>query len=781
MQVIGEAGLWRLSRRLLLGVGALASGHGAARADDDAPRESPLLVFETVSLAARARAPGRVAVIETLAFAKIGDGGGARYIRGRGPVIAFASADGESWVLDPKQPVNALMFGAVADATYDFDSGETRGVDNAPMIQAALDWAMCNMVPTVALPAGAYRTDDTLHIGYGHGVAHTLQLVGGWRSRYGDLPGSILYPTRDDRPAINIQGGRSSGIRGLSIRGRNRPWVVAQRVNPMALAPERAAWLDPRLARAGSAPGGLQRHSPYAGVAIDAYGGRAPADAYPRVDYPNWLGADPPQYGKTPSSDTLIEDVEIEGFAVAICNRSNGDGNSDFTRIRDCRIRYAPVAIAICNTQSRNVEIRNVTGYGLHTFLTNSGFGVGGTINGPIDNCEVGNAYQLFDIGTGSSGPFTVSHMHCEATVRVGNLTGSGSQCAAVTFESCFLNLDNALHGQLPAAFISTYNPQPIALRGCTIRTGGRIANLVVGPAMLDMRGTLFVGARHMARKTEVEKRAVNFTGGMLLGGARFGAGLCPQIVGLGAGNVGSWIEDGGGLGSTSYGSLAVGAPRAPINQFVSGMLSAGRRSWRLGVGQEPLLRLWRQGAPTFDGEHMTFVLPPRVQEKFNLDPAPGDLLYHVASGTIFSVMSIGPATREGITIRSRQLNNISVAPHSDAFVSNDLADKKLDGVTVYISTRAVLPTEMYYADFIVGSTLASNVHRGDGCAPDLSRHYQPGDVFASAPADAFARSPIAANSLIVSVAAGSPGTLVFSKPAVATSQNVPIYPIPAY
>ena len=75
-------GKWRLSRRLLFGAGALAAGEAVAQQAtglriggeaslDRRPGGASLLIFDTAGLAALARIPHSVAVIETLAFAKI--------------------------------------------------------------------------------------------------------------------------------------------------------------------------------------------------------------------------------------------------------------------------------------------------------------------------------------------------------------------------------------------------------------------------------------------------------------------------------------------------------------------------------------------------------------------------------------------------------------------------------------------------------------------------------------------------------------------------------------
>lgn len=251
------------------------------------------------------------------------------------------------------------------------------------------------------------------------------------------MSGVTLLPEALDQPALSVQGARNCRVSGIRFEGKN---VLSQDMMAESRWSEfEDDWLLPALRRSGTSPGGLQRHSPYAALTIDAYSSvTPPSDKYPDVVYPTWI--DPShrgQYGKAFSSNVEITQCEFNRFAVGVVvqpashflpdGTGTGDGNGDFVRFRSCGFSEAVYGIAVANTQSRNVEIRDVNFALLHTFLTNSRFGKGlGLLGGPIDNVSGGAGYQVFDCdAVGHSAPVTVSSLYVENQVRIGSL-GSG-------------------------------------------------------------------------------------------------------------------------------------------------------------------------------------------------------------------------------------------------------------------------------------------------------------------------------------------------------------------
>jgi polygalacturonase len=68
--------------------------------------------------------------------------------------------DGVYWTpLYDRAPVNAAQFGVIGDGAVDGTTGAVIGTDNAPMLQAAIDYALQHGLNTVKIPDGAYRLD----------------------------------------------------------------------------------------------------------------------------------------------------------------------------------------------------------------------------------------------------------------------------------------------------------------------------------------------------------------------------------------------------------------------------------------------------------------------------------------------------------------------------------------------------------------------------------------------------------------------------------------------
>jgi len=113
--------------------------------------------------------------------------------------------------------VNAAKFGAKGDAVmavnYSAGTQTVTGTDSTAAIQAAIDYALQNNARSVCLPDGKYKTTDTIHLGYGDKSEFaSIELTAcshGRAAFAGHLAGVSIFPTKPDRPAINVQGGRS--------------------------------------------------------------------------------------------------------------------------------------------------------------------------------------------------------------------------------------------------------------------------------------------------------------------------------------------------------------------------------------------------------------------------------------------------------------------------------------------------------------------------------------------------------------------------------------------
>jgi hypothetical protein len=99
------------------------------------------------------------------------------------------------------------------------------GTDNAPAIQAALDFGMRERYPNFKFPNGIFAVKSSLNAGWGKGF-YTLNIKGGDRQSFAGLPGTVLLFTRFNQPFMNFQAVRTSSLSGVAIIGRNFNYLV---------------------------------------------------------------------------------------------------------------------------------------------------------------------------------------------------------------------------------------------------------------------------------------------------------------------------------------------------------------------------------------------------------------------------------------------------------------------------------------------------------------------------------------------------------------------------
>ncbi|MCI0468040.1 MAG: glycoside hydrolase family 55 protein [Beijerinckiaceae bacterium] len=698
--------------------------------------------------------------------------------------------------------INASKFGAKGDAVmainYSAGTQMVTGTDSTAAIQAAIDYALQNNNRTVCLPDGKYKTTDTIHLGYGgKGQFSGIELVAcssGRAALTGHLAGVSIYPAKTDRPAINIQGGRQALIRGIAILGMNYAWIYKNRLKGHSYSANPSDWLDPAITPKGSNPGGLQQHSPYAAITVDAYKGPQPADHYPAVNYPVWTGIIG-QYDKAATSDIIIEDMDISGFAVGIIGSPSGNDNGDFIKIRDSVLGYCIYCIAIANSQSRSVEIRNINSSAYHTLLTNAVFGNGGggELSGPIDNVSGGAGYQSFYFSNlGLIGPIILRNHSVENQVRLGQLAGGGSFPHGVIFEGCDFDFDGkGLHNILPAALLESSVSNSIVFRNCSINASSRLTTLVHGISEVTIDGGNTASARWLSGPggSYAYARAVNYTGGVLLGGGNAAPTyptLLPRIRAQGLVK-GTYIDPENFTWEDwpiSSDVQFAGSSRAPLTQFATGFVDTLGKLWRFGrLPGAQLLVLSDTShapvAPAISGDVLKFEYASDLNAAY---PAhDGDILYHIPTGTIFVITAIGPPDAShgnALPVTARQMNNLTI--HNDGSVAaNTLADKTLSGYTNLINCSIDLPRQVEFGTFAAGSKAVSNVSRGDGYGVDISTYYKVRDRFTGyAYNDPYLNWPTGTGNSIASITDGSPGSMTLSADAL-VSGRFPIYVLP--
>jgi hypothetical protein len=706
------------------------------------------------------------------------------------------------------EPVNVAQWGYQTNVSFSNNQPiPGTGTDMQPVIQAAIDWAIQNAYPVVTLPSGPARTNDTIHIGYGNTNKHYISLTLDGRGGppfAPSLAGAMLCPANTDRPCINIQAARIVNVRNIYGAGLNYQWVANNRLQTGpgtldSLSSSPADWLDPAITPTGSNPGGLQVHSPYAFITVDAYKGAAPADAYPQVNYPAWSGPDT-QYNKGLSSQVNIDNCMCTGFAVGFVGSPNGDGNGDFINVRGCSVNYGVYGVAICNTQSRNVGVRDTNFVALHTWLTGRAFGQGlGLFGGELSNLSGGHAYQVLDFPVTATPGMTINTIYCEVGVRVGTFGSSaGSSANTVTINSLYWNGGEEIHGSIPVSLFVVPANMCLTLNDMTANNNTtRLLPLVTGGGSLVIHGGNFYGTNFRlvgaTFGSAAFQRALNFTGGIAL---PLHSATGPNqnqssVQWLGETNAIYQTNPTDTLSNSQRLSRRMvwdGRVRQQMTQSCQEFADLTGASWRiLAKNNQVTVAITDAGTfpvgPVLTGDVLTFSVAGALQENnVQINFTPGDLFFHISTGTLFVVTTVGAKTGGNYPITCLQMNNMQVDPTTLAMTTQRMSDPTFTvGTCLLQRCGPVMPQQVEFGTFTSGSTAVSNVSRGDGYGGNLSTYYIAGDamtgyVFSAATnADKW---PIGALNSIASVTNGSPGSAVLSANAT-QSGDFPIYPLP--
>jgi len=663
--------------------------------------------------------------------------------------------------------------------------------DDTASIQAAIDAAIARKIQTVYLPEGQYLTSDTLHLGYGE-TFHQISLVGPTRGAYaGSLTGAAILAQKADRPCLNVQGGRNVTIRGIAFKGRLQPHIGRVLSSEAGYSANPRDYLDAALS-----PTGLDRFRPYAGITIDAYAGPRPHDGYPDVKLPARIAAGG-QYNKRYSSGVIIEACEVQGFAVGVaCQPCDADGNGDFLRIRDCILRFCVYGVAICNGQSRNVELRNINYAECHTFLTNGHFGKSrGELGGPIDNISGGVGYQFLDIAAaGFAASVRVSNAYVERQVRIGRYGGGAAWPAPIVFDSCLFSFGDPPvaqggTGHTPTAALEYFSSVPVTFRQCQfvnfdtllvpVRFQGHIVNANTPPVHFE--NCNFVRPTSAASGTSpAMAQAINW----------FGGAFTPSLVSRGTSVAGAIIgtyfprgrHDQRPAARPLTSTALLGGERQPLSPTAREIRDILGRSLRIisepfvatvdaRAFHEPLALAGRALSGSYRAQFMEH---PNMWMAYEIEA--GDLLFVPASGLLFVVMAIARNAGTGHYRLEAQLAN----------GIRHLADGSAQPLTPFeqpplihiIKTGVMLPGGLYFGDFTAGATTIANVHIGDGNARELSKHVFPGDRLPETQRpDPALSCPTRPRTRIVSVTDGTPGMIEMSRPAL-MSGRFPILPV---
>lgn len=401
-----------------------------------------------------------VGFVRTAGYLLANDGGGGLYARVQtepGHNLKIQSADGAFWELVAEGAiVTEKQAGGVGDGV----------ADDTQAIQSAIDYALYNAQSSssaqpveVVIIGPLCRTTDTIHMGYGetfHGVI--VRGTGMKRRAESTNVGTAIIADFTDRPIINIQGARISELSDIWLEGA---------------IPQPSGFFDglnPTVESNWDALGGNGRYNPYAAISIDGYGGTRPAQSYPDATYPTFLQPIA-QYGKVTSSDVLISRVGVRHVNTAIAVQpADVDSNGDFVKVRDCNLDNSKYGISVGNSQSRNVELRNITSARLFVFMTNTVHGRQvGRFGGPIENCSIGGFLgSIFQFnGTAFLGTPVFNNFYAESMFRLGDFTSNSSGEGTLTFESCQFVFQHSDTNGVPANVLGGLNDTELVFRGC--------------------------------------------------------------------------------------------------------------------------------------------------------------------------------------------------------------------------------------------------------------------------------------------------------------------------
>ena len=376
--------------------------------------------------------------------------------------------------IDLTQPLNVHDFGALGDGSHD---------DTAAIQAAILITLYGSRKPKVYLPAGIYKTTDTLHLGYGHKPeqsggqpGHSVVLEGDTYNYDPNdiyLSGTAIVPTFSDRQAISVQGCMGAIIKGISIIGLLGNWITSHSFcdvnNPPTIDDTiESNWNDPSLDQYQDS-----QYAPYAAITIDAFCGTQPAIHYPDITFPPITEINF-QYGKRQSEDVLIENVYIRGFNTGIVVQPcTYDGNGDFTCIKHCWLEQCKYGISAGNSQSRNIEVQDVKLSFFYYGLINCKHGTRrGKFCGTIDNLSVYMGINLFNFGyMYFGGPLTFLNAYSESLWKLGVAGSDGVNAFPLVFQTCqfSFNLQDGYYRGAPTRILDGPNGYPMNIKfiGC--------------------------------------------------------------------------------------------------------------------------------------------------------------------------------------------------------------------------------------------------------------------------------------------------------------------------
>lgn len=213
------------------------------------------------------------------------------------------------------------------------------GVDSTAAIQAEIDRVEAVGYGTVELPAGTFTVSDTLHLGHGDKFT-SISLKGASEGiPYIGRQHTTLVATFNDRPIVNVQGGRGNKIEGIQFLGASSA-IQTQLPTPSQSVVDYARYFPQHA------------NQQFCGIAIDAYSGQPPAE-------PRYLG----MFGKRATSMVTVENCQFRFLGVGVITKPSGgeraDAQGDYLRVENCNFQFCQYGASINGSQTRQNTFRD--------------------------------------------------------------------------------------------------------------------------------------------------------------------------------------------------------------------------------------------------------------------------------------------------------------------------------------------------------------------------------------------------------------------------------------
>jgi hypothetical protein len=337
---------------------------------------------------------------------------------------------------------------AAVQAVYPICQATTDYVDWV-IIQSAIDFAIYGSLGNsnragqkriLRLPAGNFKINRTLHIGYGalgtppaslNGNGYVTVTIQGEGSSYdpsgNGMTGTTITTTGLSFIGIAVTRGVDVVLRDFTLQGPYDNWLANNNPYRTATGWDVANWRPTSLSIADA--NWIDGQALNVGICMSPYTTSGSAAAYPARVLPSYFGGgtSTAQTGAVGGSGLLMEKVNIFGFIVGL-GRPYGDQNDEYIQFHGGIIKNCTYSVVIRHSQNRNMSFKDCQIEGFHTAFINRGgpnLSNNSNMHGTYDNIHFGRGYQLFSHDSGGwTGPLVFRSCYAESFITVGRMQG---------------------------------------------------------------------------------------------------------------------------------------------------------------------------------------------------------------------------------------------------------------------------------------------------------------------------------------------------------------------